>query len=510
MTSISLSAAAAATGKADAVVVGVHSTESAKGVKGIALAAGAEAVDAAFGGSLVKALDALGAAGKDGELVKVPAQGDVKAPLIIAVGLGKAPGKGDGGHVDTDQLRRSAAVAARALSGKAKAVFALPAADAAQAGAVAEGALLGAYSYDGLKSPSKDRKGPLGEAVVASAAAKKADVKKAVDRATDLAASVNLARDLVNTPPSHLFPKSFAERVQAEIKAAGLASLTVEVLDEKALAKGGYGGITGIGKGSVNPPRLVRISYRHPKAKKHLGLVGKGITFDTGGISLKPSAAMETMKSDMGGAAAVFTATLAAAKQEIPLNITTYLSLAENMPGGGAVKVSDVITMYGGKTVEIMNTDAEGRVVMADALARATEDQPDVLLDVATLTGAQVLALDRLAAVMGNDDALRGQIVKAAEKSGEPMWPMPLPEYLRETIDTSSADLSNMGSRMGGMLVAGLFLREFVGEGIKWAHLDIAGAAFNDKAAYGDTPKGGTGAAVRTLVRVAEELSAAK
>ena len=506
MTSISL--AAAASGKADAVVVGVHSTESAKGVKGLALAVGAEAVDAAFGGSLVKALDAVGAAGKEGELVKLPAQGDVKAPLIVAVGLGKAPGKDE--DAGADQLRKAAAVAARALTGKAKAVFALPAADAAQAGAVAEGALLGAYSYDGLKTPSKDRKGPLGEVVIASAGAKKAEVKKAVERAADVAASVNLARDLVNTPPSHLFPKTFAERVQSEVKAAGLGSLTVEVLDEKALTKGGYGGIMGIGKGSDNPPRLVRIAYRHPKAKKHLGLVGKGITFDTGGISLKPSNAMDTMKSDMSGAAAVFAATLAVAKQEVPVNVTAYMSLAENMPGGAAVKVSDVITMYGGKTVEIMNTDAEGRVVMADALARASEDKVDVLLDVATLTGAQVLALDRLSAVMGNDDDLRGQIVRAAEKSGEPMWAMPLPEHLRETLDTPSADISNMGSRMGGMLVAGLFLREFVGEGIKWAHLDIAGAAFNEKAPYGDTPKGGTGAAVRTLVRVAEELSAAK
>jgi leucyl aminopeptidase len=282
------------------------------------------------------------------------------------------------------------------------------------------------------------------------------------------------------------------------------------VLDEKALAKGGYGGIMGIGQGSAKPPRLVRVSYRHPKAKKHLALVGKGITFDTGGISLKPSNAMETMKSDMSGAAAVLAATLAVAKEEVPVNVTTYLSLAENMPGGGAVKVSDVITMYGGKTVEIMNTDAEGRVVMADALARASEDAPDLLLDVATLTGAQMLALDRFSAVMGNDDELRTRIVATAAAAGEDMWPMPLPEYLRETIDTQTADLSNMGQRMGGMLVAGLFLREFVGAGIPWAHLDIAGASFNEKAPYGDTPKGGTGAAVRTLVKLAEGLGSEK
>ncbi|MEZ0108064.1 leucyl aminopeptidase [Catenulispora sp. EB89] len=506
MTSISLSATA--TGKADAVVVGVYATETAKGVKGVALAPGAEAVDAAYGGALAKALDLVGAAGKDGELTRVPAQGDVKAPLVVAVGLGKKPGKG--GHPSTDTLRKSAAAAARSLAGKAKAVFALPAEDAEQAGAVAEGVLLGAYAWEGLKAPRKDAKGPVAEVTLVTAAAKQAAVKKAVDRAATVAGAVNLARDLINTPPSHLYPQTFAERAQAEVKDAGLATLTIEVLDEKALVKGGYGGIMGIGKGSAKPPRLVRVTYRHPKAKKHLALVGKGITFDTGGISLKPANAMDTMKSDMSGAAAVFSATLAVARQEVPVNVTTYLSLAENMPGGGAVKVSDVITMYGGKTVEIMNTDAEGRVVMADALARASEDGPDLLLDVATLTGAQVLALDRFSAVMGNDDDLRTTIVETAKAAGEDMWPMPLPEYLRETIDTQSADISNMGQRMGGMLVAGLFLREFVGEGIKWAHLDIAGASFNEKAPYGDTPKGGTGAAVRTLVKLAEDLGSGK
>ncbi|ACU70755.1 Leucyl aminopeptidase [Catenulispora acidiphila DSM 44928] len=506
MTSISLSATA--TGKADAVVVGVYATETAKGVRGVALAPGAEAVDAAYGGALAKALDLLGAAGKDGELTRVPAQGDVKAPLIVAVGLGKKPGKG--AALNTDTLRKSAAAAARSLAGKAKAVFALPAEDAEQVGAIAEGVLLGTYAWQGLKTPRKDAKGALGEVVLATGAAKQAPAKKAVERAGTVAGAVNLARDLINTPPSHLYPASFAERAQAEVKDAALATLSIEVLDEKALTKGGYGGIMGIGKGSAKPPRLVRVTYRHPKAKKHLALVGKGITFDTGGISLKPANAMDTMKSDMSGAAAVFSATVAVARQEVPVNVTTYLSLAENMPGGGAIKVSDVITMYGGKTVEIMNTDAEGRVVMADALARASEDGPDLLLDVATLTGAQVLALDRLSAVMANDEELRTRIVETAKAAGEEMWPMPLPEYLRETIDTQSADISNMGQRMGGMLVAGLFLREFVGEGIKWAHLDIAGASFNEKAPYGDTPKGGTGAAVRTLVKLAEDLGAGK
>ena len=403
MTSISLSAAA--TVQADAVVVGVYAAETAEGAKAPALAPGAEAVDAGYGGSLAKALEAVGATGKEGELSKVPGQGDVAAPLVVAVGLGKAPESG--GAPEAGALRRAAAVAARSLTGKARAVFALPAADAAQVGAVAEGALLGAYAYEGVKTPSKDRKGPVGEIVLVTAAAGQDAAEKALSRSADVAASVNVARDMVNTPPSHLYPQTFAEHVQAAVEAASVDALTVEVLDEHALAAGGYGGILGIGKGSTKAPRLVRLAYRPAGAAKHLALVGKGITFDTGGISLKPSNAMETMKSDMSGAAAVFAATVAIARQGVPVDVTAYMSLAENMPGGGAIKVSDVITMYGGKTVEVMNTDAEGRIVMADALVRASQDAPDVLLDVATLTGAQVLALDRLSAVMGNDDALR-------------------------------------------------------------------------------------------------------
>jgi leucyl aminopeptidase len=320
-----------------------------------------------------------------------------------------------------------------------------------------------------------------------------------------VAGAVHLARDWVNTPPSDLPPGRFADAAVAAARAAGL---DVEVFDEGALAAGGYGGILGVGQGSVNPPRLVRIRYRPRKAARHLALVGKGITFDSGGLSLKPPQAMEWMKSDMGGAAAVIAAVTAIARLRLPVQVTVWAPMAENMPSGTAQRPSDVLTAYGGKTIEVLNTDAEGRLILADALVAASAEKPDVMVDAATLTGAQLVALgSRTAAIMSNDDALRDRVFDAANRAGEAMWPMPLPEELRKSMDSEVADIANMGDRYGGMLVAGLFLQEFVGEGLRWAHLDIAGPAFNDGSAFGYTPKGGTGAAVRTLVQIADDLA---
>ncbi|GAA4290866.1 hypothetical protein GCM10023178_63770 [Actinomadura luteofluorescens] len=311
----------------------------------------------------------------------------------------------------------------------------------------------------------------------------------------------------MNTPPSHLSPEDFAgeaERVAAE------TGLAIEVLDEKALVEGGYGGIAGVGQGSVNPPRLVRLAYTHPEAGRTLALVGKGITFDSGGLSLKPTDAMDWMKSDMGGAAAVLGALAAIAELRPAVNVVGYLALAENMPSGTAQRPSDVLRIYGGKTVEVLNTDAEGRLVMADALVRAGEDSPDLIVDVATLTGAQLVALGtRTTGVMANDDDVREKVVAAAGRAGEPSWGMPLPPELRKGLDSAVADIANIsGERWGGMLVAGTFLKEFVPDGVKWAHLDIAGPAFHKGEPYGYTPKGGTGAAARTLVQIAEDVAA--
>lgn len=282
------------------------------------------------------------------------------------------------------------------------------------------------------------------------------------------------------------------------------------MLDEKALAKGGFGGLLGVGNGSANPPRLVKVAYTHPKAKATLAFVGKGITYDSGGISLKPAGHNETMKCDMAGAAAVFAAVVAAKRLGLAVNVTGWLALAENMPSGTATRPGDVLRMYGGKTVEVLNTDAEGRLVLADAIVRAGEENPDVIVDVATLTGAMVLALgNRTFGVMSNNDELRDTLHTVAGEVGEQSWPMPLPAELRKGMTESTiADLANMGERMGGGLVAGLFLKEFVAEGIDWAHLDIAGPAFHESAPFGYTPKGGTASAVRTLVRYAEQTAA--
>ncbi|MEU9719433.1 leucyl aminopeptidase [Streptomyces sp. NPDC047976] len=504
MTALTLSTAGAATLRADALVVGV-----AKGPKGLVVAAGAEAVDKAFDGKLAAVLDSLGATGAEGETTKLPAPAGLKAPVVLAVGLGTAPEQDE--SFDEEALRRAAGAAARALHGSKKAAFGLPLDDASAVTAVAEGALLGAYAFTayqgGEKKASKNGgpKQPLAEVALLGAKPRDKEHKAAAERAVVVATEVNVARDLINTPPNDLTPEAFAAVASATAKENGVK---VQVLDEKALVKGGYGGIMGVGKGSENAPRLVKLSYTHAKAEKTLAFVGKGITYDSGGISLKPAGHNETMKCDMAGAAAVFAAVIAAAKLGLQVNVTGWLALAENMPSGSATKPGDVLRMYSGKTVEVLNTDAEGRLVLGDALTKASEDNPDAIVDVATLTGAMVLALgDRTFGIMANDDAFRTSIHEIAEEVGEASWPMPLPEDLRKTMDSPTADIANMGVRMGGGLVAGLFLQEFVGEGITWAHLDIAGPAFHEGAPYGYTPKGGTGSAVRTLVRLAERTA---
>jgi leucyl aminopeptidase len=498
VTALTLSTSSAAALRADAVVVGVT-----KGAKGPRLAPGAETVDAAFDGGLAGVLETLGASGAEGETTKLPAPAGVKAAVVLAVGLGEAPEDGDA--FDPEALRKAAGVAARTLAGAKKAAFALPAGAPEDVEAVATGALLGAYAFTAYQSQNSGGKAPLGEVAVVGAKPRDKAHKAAAERATAVAAEVNRARDLINTPSNDLNPTVFATTVQAAAKEFGLK---VEVLDEKALAKGGYGGLIGVGRGSATPPRLVRLAYTHPKATRTLAFVGKGITYDSGGISLKPAGHNETMKCDMSGAAAVFGAVVASAKLGLKVNVTGWLALAENMPGGNATRPGDVLRMYSGKTVEVLNTDAEGRLVLADALARASEESPDAIVDVATLTGAMVLALgEGRFGIMSNDDEFRAKVHTTALAAGEDSWPMPLPQQLRKTFDSPTADIANMGVRMGGGLIAGLFLREFVGEGITWAHLDIAGPAFHEGAPFGYTPKGGTGSAVRTLVGLARQAA---
>jgi leucyl aminopeptidase len=482
VTTLSVSGSSPASLKTDALVIGV-----VKGPKGPVLAPGSEDVAKAFGKALLPALVGLGATGKAEEVTRLASLGATKAPVVVAVGLGD--GTGD--------------AAVRALAGSGSVALALPAADAVALRAVAEGALLGAYAFRTYRTTSLEAHKPPVAAVTLLTGLK--DAKAVVKRAQVVTSAVKLARDLVNTPPSDLHPIELAAEAVAQAKRVGL---TVEVLDEKALKKGAFGGILGVGQGSANPPRLVHLSHKGKGATVKVALVGKGITFDSGGISIKPAAGMEDMKSDMGGAAAVIATIAAVAELGLAVDVEAWVPMAENMPSGTAIRPSDVLTMRGGKKVEVNNTDAEGRLILGDAIARACEDAPDYVLDVATLTGAQLVALGaRTSAVMANDDALRTQVVEAATTSGEAMWGMPLPADLRKGLDSDIADLVNTGPREGGMLTAGLFLQEFVAEGVKWSHLDIAGPAYNTGAPYGYTPTGGTGAAVRTFVQLLEELA---
>jgi leucyl aminopeptidase len=481
----------------DAIAIGVL-----PGSDGPIPAPGSAEIDEALGGDLAATLAALGATGQPEEVTKIATGGRLAAPLIAAVGLGGEPE----GPAQPEALRRAAGAAVRALmdgppgARGLRIALALPALDAAQAEAVALGGLLGSYSFSRYR-----RGGEPGSTTLALAGAGP-EAAAATRRAVVLAAAMTLVRDLVNTPPSDLVPATLAAEAERVAAACGLDA---EVLDEKALAERGYGGILGVGQGSVHPPRLVRLEYAPEGAERTVVFAGKGITFDSGGLSLKPSKSMESMKSDMAGAAATLGALQAISELRPAVRVIGYLPLAENMPSGTAQRPSDVLTMYGGSTVEVLNTDAEGRLVLADALARSAEDSPDLIVDVATLTGAQLVALGpRISAVMASDDVVRGAIVDAAGRAGEVMWPMPLPDELRKGLDSPVADLANVAAdRYGGMLVAGLFLREFVPSGVRWAHLDIAGPAFNEGAPYGYTPKGGTGAATRALVQIALDVA---
>ena len=453
--------------------------------------------------ALLEILKNLGATGKVDEIVKVPFS---KPQTIYFTGLGETTKK-----YEPETLRRAAGSAARALAGQAAATFALPASTLAEISAVAEGAALGSYAFNEFRSSTKsDFKEPLTQIVVATKSTTDAAVKRALVRAEIIGRHTATVRDLINTPPSHLTPDSFCLRMK---KIATPLGLKVEILNEATLKAQGYGGIIGVGQGSANPPRLLRVSYNPSKAKSRYAFVGKGITFDTGGLALKTANGMEAMKSDMSGAAAVIAAIFAIAELKLPIAIDAWAPLAENMVSENATRPSDIINIYGGKTVEVLNPDAEGRLVLADALVRAQEVGKKSggltgIIDVATLTGAQVVALGtRTSAVMTNNLEFSQEFLVASEKAGEAFWPMPLPEELRASLDSPVADLANIGDRMGGMLVAGLFLKEFIDPELAWLHLDIAGPSYNEATAHGYTPVGGTGIALRSLVTLIESAS---
>ncbi|SDI61575.1 leucyl aminopeptidase [Arthrobacter cupressi] len=481
----------------EALVIGV-----AQGADGPALLDNPLSAKAAE--ALADTLGVLGITGASDQVHRLPGLPETGSPVLVLAGTGKPDGNG---RASGESLRRAAGSAVRQLAGLGSVTLAFPTADAADVAAVAEGAALGSYSYTEHRSSRNGLKDPVPSVLIRTAVDAK-EAQPLLDRALVLGRAVNATRTLVNQPPSHLYPESFADA--AKELAKGLP-VKVTVWDEKRLEKEGFGGILGVGKGSTRQPRLVKVEYAPAKATRKIALVGKGITFDTGGISIKPALGMGDMKSDMAGAAVVLNTVLAIAGLGLPVKATAWLCIAENMPSGAAQRPADVLTVYGGKTVEVLNTDAEGRLVMADGLVAASLEQPDAIIDVATLTGAQLIALgNRTAGVMGSDD-VTGALKSAADRAGELVWPMPLPEELRPSLDSQVADIANIGERHGGMMTAAVFLREFVGkdargEQIPWAHIDIAGPSFNNGSPYGYTPKQGTGCTVRTLVAYAEDL----
>ena len=441
---------------------------------------------------LLEALVAVGAKGTEGEVTRLLIDGS----LVTAFGLG------DASEIDDEAVRRGVGAAARSLNDVERAAI------SAEFGVapVVEGLLLGGYTYTGLKSQAEvqDDENTDAETPQTTEVTVVGADEDEYNAAVIVAESVNLARDLVNTPANYLYPESYAG-IMGEV--ASSAGLDIEVLDESALEEQGFGGILSVGRGSSRPPRLVHLTWAPSGAAKKVALVGKGITFDTGGISLKPGSGMEDMISDMGGSAAQLAVIAAAARLELPVRVDAWLPLAENMPSGTATRPGDVITHYGGITSEVINTDAEGRLVLADAIARACEDGPAYLIETATLTGAQLVALgNRTAGVMGSDE-LRDLIVETGRGVGEQAWAMPLLEEQEDELKSPIADIRNThNARTGGMLFAGLYLSRFVPEDIEWAHIDIAGPAWNGGAPYGYTPKRATGAPVRTIVETLSRL----
>jgi leucyl aminopeptidase len=442
-------------------------------------------------------LDGQGFTGKPGQTCVVPG-GD--GTVVVAVGLGEE------GDATVATYRRAAAALARAAQRQRHVAADLL--DAAPerldrpelAQAIAEGIVLGAYRYTELKSDPEPSR--IESLVVVGKGGKR--VAAALERGRAIAEAVCLARDLVNQPGGTLTPTAFAARAE-ELAAGG--GFSAEVLDRAAIEDEGLGGLLGVNRGSDEEPRFVKLAWEPERPRATVALVGKGITFDSGGLSLKTTESMVGMKGDMAGAATVLAAFSALDTVRPPVRVLGFLPLTDNMPGGDATRVGDVLRIRNGTTVEVLNTDAEGRLVLADALSLAGEAGPDAIVDLATLTGACMVALGTdIAGLMGNHDGFLAAVRAAAEAAGEPAWPLPLPDDMRRQLDSEVADMKNVAAgRWGGALIAGLFLQRFVPDGTPWAHLDIAGPA--DAMEDGsESPKGGTGFGVRTLLRLLSDF----
>jgi leucyl aminopeptidase len=466
------------------------------------LGSGAAAVDDAIDGALADFMEEAGFDGKRGEVLAVPTNGRLDARAALLVGIG------DSDAFDLPALRRAGGLLARRASKVATlATTMLDAVPdsidrAAAAQALAEGIALGSYQFLRYKSDKKPTK--LERVVVVGRGTK---LEGALARGARIAEAVAWARDLINEPAAAKSPEDVAQLARKIARSAGLK---YKVYAGEQLERERMGGVLGVGNGSARPPRFVRLEYAPAGARGTLALVGKGVVFDSGGLSLKTAGGMETMKTDMSGAAAVIAAMSALGDLGVKTRVVGYVPLVENMPSGDAMRPGDVLEMRNGKTVEVLNTDAEGRLILADALSLADEEAPDAIIDLATLTGAVVTALgEKVAGLMGSNDAWIEQVQDAADRAGERLWHLPLPEEYRRNLDSEIADLRNISTGGGaGTLTAGLFLQEFTGNR-PWAHLDIAGTA-RASSDDGEISRGGTGFGVRTLVELARNFKPPK
>jgi leucyl aminopeptidase len=462
---------------------------------------GVAAVQQALGADLMAALADHGVQGKVGETFTVPTFGRIGVKSVVLVGLGKK------GEADTGTIRRAAMKAARtAATFSAVATTVHQVGDSPQdsAQAFAEGVALGAYRFDRYKEKPIDaasQQKPKLERILALTDGRRGGgAQSGFSRGQVYGEAANWARDLVNTPAIDATPSFLAEEARAMARRSGL---TCKIWTKAELRKGGFGGILGVGAGSVNDPRLIELTYEGGGARAPIAVTGKGVTFDSGGLSIKDAANMEWMKADMGGAAATLAAMRAVAELQPRVNVIAAIPSAENLPGGSAIRPGDVLRHRGGKTSEVLNTDAEGRLILADALAYLAEKKPRVIIDSATLTGAAMIALGPdVYAIIGSDQGLIDDLIAAGRQEGEQGWELPLWTDYRRHIESTVADVKNVGIRWGGAITAALFLKEFVGD-TPWAHLDVAGTAFAEQA--GDLwPKGATGSPARTLIRYIE------
>jgi leucyl aminopeptidase len=469
---------------------------------------GARIVDDKLGGRLTALLESGELRTDRGDALLLHTDGALEAPRVVAVGVGA------GEQVDADALRTAGAAAALALArigGTISWVLdeTLPLSLTTQAAALVEGTIIGGYSPGRWKTQDPEKR-PLQIERIVIGHAEAPALREAAERAALLAERTNRARDLVNMPPNELSPHALGERAQE--LAAEHEHLKAEVLGPRELDKFEMGALSAVGRGSRNEPRLIVLRYTPPSttnADVHLGLVGKSITFDAGGISLKPAAKMEDMKGDMAGGAGTLHGIGAVAALGLPVRATAVLAAAENLPGGDAFRPGDILRAANGKTIEIVNTDAEGRLVLADALWYVRREGATHVIDLATLTGAMELALgDLYAGFFANDDAWSARIVAAGDKSGDLVWPFPLHERYRRYVDSAFADMKNSSTlRQGSPVLAAKFLEEFAGEG-PWAHVDMAGPGFLERSRgdYYRVP-GGTGYGVRLIAELAASFA---